>query len=365
MAVLWGRIWCGFACPQSIWPWLFIRNEAWTEGSAHRRARAAGHPLRGGRLLRALCKHSLWLALAAATAITFTGYFVPVRTLLAQLWHLQAGADIWGWLLTMTALTYLNAGLVREKICLHACPYARIQAVMYDRHTRSVSYDAGRGEPRASWRTSDSSSGACVDCKLCVQVCPTGIDIRHGLQAACIDCGACIDACDGVMTRLQRPTGLIRFASAAALAGDREQRWRPRLLGYGAVLASTLAAVVWGFSGIDELQVDVRRDRSALFSQPNPRTVCNVYSVQVEGFSAGAERVQVRLEGAGSLRLRGPASLDLRGNDALWTPYRVCTEAPRAAIMEITFVFTTPTARVTRTTTFLSGGATLPGRAPG
>jgi cytochrome c oxidase accessory protein FixG len=353
MAAVWGRIWCGFACPQSIWTWLFIRIEDWTEGSAHRRARAASQPLRGARLLRALCKHSLWLALAAATAITFTGYFVPIRELLTQLWQLQASPGVWGWLLTMTALTYLNAGLVREKICLHACPYARIQAVMIDRHTRTVAYDARRGEPRASWRTSDPTSGACVDCQLCVQVCPTGIDIRHGLQAACIDCGACIDACDSVMTHLQRPTGLIRFASAAALDGSREPHWRPRLLGYSTVLASTVAAVIWGFSAIDELQVDVRRDRSALFSQPNPHTVCNVYSVQVESFSASPTPVQVSLAEAGRFQLRGPASIDPVGSDGLWIPYRICTRDLHHARMEITFVFTTATARTTKTTTFL------------
>lgn len=339
MAVAWGRVWCGFACPQSIWTWLFIRIEDLTEGRASLRARQEGKALRGLPLMRRLLKHLLWILLATVTALTFTGYFIPIRDILGDASQLELSAGITGWIVIMAGLTYANAGLVREKICLHACPYSRFQGVMFDRDTLTVSYDKARGEPRANRRNADANSGDCVDCGLCVQVCPTGIDIRDGLQAACIDCGACIDACDGVMKKLDRDTGLIRFASEAQLQKQPSRLLRPRLAGYAAVMACAFGAVLFGFTQTTDLLVEIRRDRGALFVQLDEETYCNNYRVKVEGFADTAALIRVAVSGLADYQLFGPAQLDLNEHNSTWLPYRVCTQSPEQPRADLSFQF--------------------------
>lgn len=355
LSVGWGRVWCGFACPQSIWTWLFIRIEDLTEGRADKRAREAGLPLTGRRLLGRIGKHLLWILLAFTTAATFTGYFIPIRELLADAVQLQLSAAVAGWLVMMAGLTYLNAGLVREKICLHACPYARFQSVMFDENTRTVSYDARRGEPRASRRKGGENSGDCIDCGLCVQVCPAGIDIRDGLQAACIDCGACIDACDGVMKRIDRAAGLIRFASESELLGKATRLFRPRLVGYGAVMVCTFAAVLWGVSVTTKLLIEIRRDRTALFTRLDEHTVCNNYRIKVEGYSEQQRSIGVSLSADdGEYQLFGPGRIDLTENNAKWLPYRVCAKGMKRSTAELTFNFDGRVASESKKTTFLA-----------
>lgn len=354
LAVAWGRVWCGFACPQSIWTWLFIRIEDLTEGKANKRARQDGEPLKGLRLLRRITKHLLWILLALATAATFTGYFIPIREIVSDSLQLQLSAATAGWLAIMAGLTYANAGLVRDKICLHACPYSRFQSVMFDEDTRTVSYDARRGEPRANRRKGDANSGDCVDCGLCVQVCPAGIDIREGIQAACIDCGACIDACDSVMQKLERPKGLIRFASEAQLEGANGRFLRPRLAGYGAVMLCAFSAVLYGFTDTTSLLVEIRRDRGALFTRLDDQTVCNNYRVKVEGYSEEQRLIDVSISGVDQYELFGPHQIDLAENNASWLPYRVCIrglERPRA---ELTFEFNGGEISASKGTTFLA-----------
>ncbi|UTW12149.1 cytochrome c oxidase accessory protein CcoG [Marinobacterium rhizophilum] len=354
LAVAWGRVWCGFACPQSIWTWLFIRIEQLTEGRANVRARKDSQPMGLSRLLRRITKHGLWLLLATATAVTFTGYFVPVREILASAMHWDMSPALWGWLLIMAALTYANAGLVREKICLHACPYSRFQGVMFDQDTRTVSYDASRGEPRAQRRNAGADSGDCVDCGLCVQVCPTGIDIRDGLQAACIDCAACIDACDEVMDTLKRPRGLVRFASQAQLAGQPSPLRRPLLACYGAVLLGSITAVGWGFTGTTDLLVDIRRDRGSLFTQLDEHRVCNSYRIKVEGFAKGQSLIALAVQGPGEFELFGPARIDLAENNAVWLPYRVCGRDIAASRTRLLFSFEGQGVSASQETTFLT-----------
>lgn len=354
LAVAWGRVWCGFACPQSIWTWLFIRIEDLTEGSAHKRARLEGQPLTGQRLLRRIAKHFLWILLALVTAATFTGYFVPIREMVSDSLQLQLSAPIIGWLATMAGLTYLNAGLVREKICLHACPYSRFQGVMFDNDTQTVSYDAQRGEPRANRRKGDGSSGDCVDCGMCVQVCPVGIDIRDGLQAACIDCGACIDACDSIMAKLERPKGLIRFASEAQLQGKNGRFFRSRLAGYGAVMACTVGAVLYGFTDTTSLLVEIRRDRSALFTRLDQHTICNNYRIKVEGYDEAQRFIDVSVSGAAPYKLFGPNRIDLTESSAEWLPYRVCASGVKQPMAELTFKFDGKTLSSSKKTTFLA-----------
>lgn len=354
LAVAWGRVWCGFACPQSIWTWLYIRIENWTEGNASRRAREEQTPLTFKRLLKRVAKHALWVLLALATAVTFTGYFIPIREIISEGIQLQLSAMAAGWILVMAGLTYVNAGLVREKICLHACPYARFQSVMFDGDTQTVSYDARRGEPRANRRKAANRRGDCVDCGLCVQVCPVGIDIRDGLQAACIDCGACIDACDAVMEKLERSRGLIRFASEAQLNGRPSRVFRPRLAGYGAVMLSAFACVFYGFTDTTSLLVEIRRDRGALFTQLDRHTVCNHYQIKVEGYDAGQQLVDVSISGIDQYELFGADQIDLTESSATWLPYRVCIKRPGRPKTEFTFDFGNGEATTSKGTTFIA-----------
>tara|TARA_R100000005_G_scaffold96662_2_gene85697 strand:+ start:12507 stop:13865 length:1359 start_codon:yes stop_codon:yes gene_type:complete len=354
IAVGWGRIWCGFACPQSIWTWLFIRVEQFVEGPAFVRSKVDKGPLVGGRLVRRLCKHLLWLVLAIVTAITFTGYFVPIREIFSSAAQQNMSMTLLTWIVIMGGLTYLNAGLVREKICLHACPYARFQSVMFDVNTLTVSYDKQRGEPRASKRESVEQAGDCVDCTMCVQVCPTGIDIRDGLQLGCIDCGACIDACDRVMDILERPKGLIRFASESELNNGSKKWLRPRLLGYGGVLAFGLVGLAYGFSDPKSVVIEVARDRDSLFTQLDDETICNNYRVKIEGGLRGDPMIGVSIAHTEKFELFGPATVDLRENSTSWISYRVCARSHSLANVELNFIFTGKNISESETTTFIS-----------
>ncbi|GAA0684856.1 cytochrome c oxidase accessory protein CcoG [Marinobacterium maritimum] len=354
MAVAWGRVWCGFACPQSIWTWLFIRIEDFTEGRASKRAKQEQKGLTTELLLRRTAKHLLWWLLSFATAITFTGYFIPVREITDALFTLQLSPALGGWLLIMAGLTYANAGLVREKICLHACPYSRFQGVMFDRDTRTVAYDVKRGEPRSHKRAQGNNSGDCVDCGLCVQVCPTGIDIRNGLQAACIDCGACIDACDMVMDKLNKPRGLIRFASETELSADKPRFMRPRLIGYGTAIVCATAAVLYGFTSTTSLLVEVRRDRNALFIQLDEDTFCNTYRVKVESFADTESMINVSVIGDRDYELFGPLQIDMRETGSAWVPYRVCASDVDTSRSELAFNFNGLSVAASKQTTFLA-----------
>lgn len=383
MAVAWGRVWCGFACPQSIWTWIFIRIEQWTEGKASIRAKNDQLPLTGKRLLRRISKHTLWLATALFTALTFTGYFLPIRELVYDLFTLNSSLMVSGWLFSMTALTYLNAGLVREQICLHACPYSRFQGVMFDSDTRTVSYDAGRGEPRRVRKAGTASrqnliatdlsnpaydtelrdlsasnitGGDCIDCTICVQVCPVGIDIRDGLQAACIDCGACIDACDEVMLKVGKPKGLVRFASEHELAGSKPRSlFRPKLAGYATVVLCALSAVLYGFMNTTDLLIEVRRDRQTLFTKIDQHTVCNQYNLKVENFDHNQQQISVTVTGLEQLQLHGQSTISTTDDNATWRAYRVCTSQAKQANSKIEFVFTSGVKEIRKSTTFLTG----------
>ncbi|MDF9757311.1 cytochrome c oxidase accessory protein FixG [Pseudomonas hunanensis] len=217
-----GRVWCGYSCPQSTWTWLFMWCEKIAEGDRNQRIKLAAAPWGAEKIARRGLKHGLWLAIGVLTGLTFVGYFTPIRPLATELFTLELGGVALFWVLFFTAATYLNAGWLREAVCMHMCPYARFQSVMFDKDTLAVAYDPSRGEARGPRKKgSDARSqglGDCIDCTLCVQVCPTGIDIREGLQMACIGCAACIDACDGVMDKMGYARGLIGYKSEHNLA---------------------------------------------------------------------------------------------------------------------------------------------------
>lgn len=392
MAVGWGRVWCGFACPQSIWTWLFIRIEDFVEGRAAKRSKAEEKKLQGFTLLRRILKHILWVALSLATAITFSGYFVPIEQLINDLLSFNASLFSLSWIIVMALLTYANAGLVREKVCLHMCPYSRFQGVMFDNKTRTVSYDKSRGEPRSHKRGALDNAGDCIDCHICVQVCPTGIDIRDGLQAACIDCGACIDACDNVMLKLGKETGLIEFYSEEQLnisspasidtatgAKDAlcsvplngEATKSPannlnkknsaysfmsfRLFSYLAIFIITLFSVFYGLQNKTELIIEIAKERGSLY-QVEGSEVCNNYQVELEAFSKNLTRLNVHITHETPsipLRLIGPKEVNLTEQNNTYI-YRVC--APKKHVSsrsEIEFSFTQQQFNASKKSTFL------------
>jgi len=227
-----GRVWCGFSCPQTVWTSMFIAIEEWFEGDRNKRIKLDAQPWTLNKLSRKSAVQLCWLLLSLATGLTFVGYFNPIRDLVPDLFQLSISGAALFWMLLFTALTWANAGLMREQICLYVCPYARFQSVMFDSDTLIVSYDKARGESRGSRKIRQDPAelglGDCVDCTLCVQVCPTGIDIRDGLQYECISCGLCIDACNTVMEKMHYPTGLISFTTENVL----KMYWK-RVLNFG------------------------------------------------------------------------------------------------------------------------------------
>ena len=226
-----GRLWCGYACPQTVYTEVFLWIEQRFEGERGARIKLDAGPWTWNKLARKSGKHAAWLTLSLWTGFTFVGYFTPIHTLWAQAFTLAFGPWEWFWVNFYGLATYGNAGFLREQVCKYMCPYARFQSAMFDRDTLIISYDTERGEPRGSRsKKADPKQlglGSCIDCTLCVQVCPTGIDIRKGLQADCIACGACIDACDDIMDKMSYPRGLIRYATENSL--EQHLGWRQML----------------------------------------------------------------------------------------------------------------------------------------
>ncbi|MFI5301368.1 MAG: cytochrome c oxidase accessory protein CcoG [Polyangiales bacterium] len=273
LTAFFGRVWCGYACPQTVFlDGLFRVVERWIDGPATTRSRLDAAPWDAGKLLRRLAKHACYLALSFALAHMFLAYFVTFPGLFRMM-RGSPGAhpEAFGWAVAVTLLLYGNFAFFREQLCLFVCPYGRLQSVLIDAHTVNVYYDSTRGEPRG--KAKDASAGACVDCFRCVAVCPTGIDIRDGLQLDCIACSACVDACDEVMDKLDRPRGLVRYASQEELRGGTTRWLRPRAyvyfaLGIAGICASTLSA-----SRHTEFEANVLRPRGASFVVDRVATV--------------------------------------------------------------------------------------------
>jgi len=309
-----GRLWCGFTCPQTVYTEIFLWIERKIEGSHTTRMRVDREPMSAATLGKKALKHAIWIAISLWTGITFVGYFTPFRPLLAAL-----PGDLGGWegfWVGFYALaTYGNAGYLREQVCKYMCPYARFQSVMFDRDTLVITYDAARGEPRgARGRKVDRASaglGDCIDCSICVQVCPTGIDIRKGLQYECIGCSACIDGCNQVMDKMNYPRGLIRYTTVNALAHgyDSATMWkrvfRARTLVYLALLAAIVAAMSVSLWLREPLKVDVIRDRGALAREAAPGVIENVYRLQIMNTGEIAQRFSIAAEGLPGLAVVG------------------------------------------------------------
>ncbi|MCU4675254.1 cytochrome c oxidase accessory protein CcoG [Catenovulum sp. 2E275] len=291
---LYGRVWCGYTCPQTIWMLMFNWIERRIEGSHQQSKVLDKSGLNIHKIFKKVLKHSIWLLIAWLTACTFISYFVPVEELYFNLFNFKDYFLTQNWIIFFTVCTYINAGWVREKMCLHMCPYARFQSVLFDNHTKLVSYDEVRGESRGARKRNQIKSsglGDCIDCKLCVDVCPVGIDIRNGLQYECINCGLCIDACDSVMDSFNYPRGLIKYNNLT----DPVYRWKPHLT-YGSVtLLAFLSLLIWIINRSD-FEVDLQRDRNALYRVNYAGTVENTYTIKVLNKSQNAKEFQVTLQ---------------------------------------------------------------------
>jgi cytochrome c oxidase accessory protein FixG len=320
-----GRLWCGYACPQTVYTEIFLWIERLVEGDRSRRIVLDRAPWSARKLAIKALKHGAWGAVALWTGFTFVGYFTPIRELAAEVaslgaWLAGGASPALGpwesfWILFYGFATYGNAGWMREQVCIYMCPYARFQSAMFDKDTLIITYDRERGEPRgARPKGTDSKSrglGDCVSCGVCVQVCPTGIDIRDGLQYQCIGCAACIDGCNQVMDRMRYARGLIRYSTQHAMerkltrARTFARALRPRVLVYSAILAAVVAAAAAGLYLRMPLKVDVIRDRVAIAREVEGGLIENVYRLQIMNAAEQARVFEIRAEGVPTLALAG------------------------------------------------------------
>ncbi|MFT3898374.1 MAG: FixG Ig-like domain-containing protein [Thermomonas sp.] len=368
-----GRLWCGYACPQTVWTEVFLWMERAIEGDRMKRIKLDAAPWSGEKLLRKGGKHLAWLVFALWTGFTFVGFFTPIRDLAARAWPFQWGGWETFWVFFYSLATWGNAGFLREQVCKYMCPYARFQSAMFDRNTLVIAYDPMRGEPRgprkrglasvlqrarglldagiaydyvfrASRHPSAASQqaqahgtitfasagveaaplpkfapdelGDCIDCTLCVQVCPTGIDIRNGLQYECIACGACIDACDAVMEKVGYPKGLIRYSTQNAIDGKPSRVLRPRIFVYGAILLALMLGWGWGVTHRSPLIAEVLRDRNALYRE-TAAGIENTYTLKLVNKTERAQTYTISVQSDLPLRLReAPTAMVAAGSVA-------------------------------------------------
>lgn len=296
-----GRLWCGYSCPQTVWTEVFLWIERRVEGDRSRQIKLDRSALSLGKVWTKAIKHSAWLAVSILTAITFVGYFKPIDELCRELIDFSLHPWPLFWVAFFTVATYVNAGWMREQICLYMCPYARFQTAMFDPDTLVISYDPARGEPRGGRKRGidyqAEGLGDCINCQMCVQVCPTGIDIRDGLQHECIGCAACVDACDGIMEKMDYPKGLIRYTTENLLNNKASRVIRPRSVIYGAILLTLISGVVFGLSSRSLVEFDVSRDRNVLYREVSGGLIENVFSAHVINKDLRAHEYQIEISG--------------------------------------------------------------------
>ncbi len=316
-----GRLWCGYACPQTVYTEIFMWIEKVVEGDRSARLRLDKAPLSPVKFSKRGLKHLLWIVFALWTGFTFVGYFTPIRELALLSAALSLGPWQTFWIFFYGFATYGNAGWMREQVCKYMCPYARFQSAMFDKDTMIVTYDSARGEPRgARSKKADYKAlglGSCVDCTLCVQVCPTGIDIRNGLQYECIGCGACIDVCDEVMDKVGYPRGLIKYSTENGMTHGWSRQamirraFRPRVLVYFAILGAITLAVFVSLFLRTPLKVDVIRDRGALARMVEFGRIENVFRLQVMNATEQPQRYRIEVEGLKGIEIVSDTEVDV------------------------------------------------------
>lgn len=326
-----GRLWCGFACPQTVWTEIFIWMERLVEGNdrKQRKLDQGPHDMHWWSVKTA--KHALWVVFSFWTGLTFVGYFTPIRDLIDRMWIWQWGGWETFWVFFYGFATYGNAGFLREQICFYMCPYARFQSVMFDKDTMIVTYDKKRGEPRGRRRRGERPAwlGDCVDCHKCVQVCPTGIDIRNGLQYQCIGCGSCVDACDDVMKKMGYPTGLVRFSSQRVMEeGGRTRILRPRVLLYGTLLTVVLGLSAYSALFRMPLRLEAIRDRNVLYREVPGGRIENVFTLKVANMDDKTHRFIISVSGLPDAML-GTHEVTVPSGAVETVPVRLSVDASR------------------------------------
>jgi cytochrome c oxidase accessory protein FixG len=328
-----GRLWCGYACPQTVYTEMFLWIERKLEGDRSARIRLDQGPWNARKILRKGGKHAIWVAVALWTGFTFVGYFTPIQDLAREFaqWQLSGWETFWVFFYGFA--TYGNAGFMREQVCKYMCPYARFQSAMFDKDTLIVSYDTERGEPRgARSRKADPAAlklGACVDCSLCVQVCPTGIDIRKGLQYECIGCGACADVCDTVMDKMGYERGLVRYTTQNSMRNKwtRAETWkhvlRPRVLVYTAILGLVCVAMLVSLSLRTPFKVDVVRDRGVLARIVSGGMIENVYRLQIMNATEQAQKFHIEASGLPGLKVASEEEVVVEPTQSHWVVVRL------------------------------------------
>ena len=299
ITTLLGRVWCGYTCPQTVWTAIFMWAEQVSEGDRHQRINLDKQAWNVEKLWRRSLKHILWLGFAFLTGLTFVSYFYDMRSLIVDAYNVNLPLVAVFWVGFFTAATYINAGWMREQVCMYMCPYARFQSAMFDKDTLIVSYDSQRGDPRGSRKRGEegASKGDCIDCTMCVQVCPTGIDIRDGLQYECINCALCVDACDSIMDKMEYDRGLIRYTTEHQLDGKAWTWKRSKLIRYGLAMIAMVSAFSFVLISRVPLELDVLRSRGMLFQEVPGGYVQNIYTLKVLNMDKQDRVYNVRVTG--------------------------------------------------------------------
>ncbi len=305
-----GRVFCGYFCFQTVWTDIFTLLDEWFEGPPAKRAKLDKAPWDARKIRIKVTKHIIWILIGVFTGITFTLWFADAYEMWKAYLTLEAPMVAWITVLVFTAFTYGFAGFMREQVCFWLCPYARIQGVMYDCDTILPTYDVKRGEPRGKLKRKKEEGkklGDCIDCKLCVAVCPTGIDIRHGQQEGCITCGLCIDACDSIMDKINRPRGLIRYVSLDEINGKPQPKiyQRPRVIGFGAILLASVFGLLWGLTHLGSLELSVIHERQPLYVIQSDGSIQNKYEVKILNKTDQVMKVGLEVTGHPSLSVHG------------------------------------------------------------
>jgi len=328
-----GRVWCGFMCPQTTWVYIYTWFEEKIEGPRNKRIKLDDRPMDADKFIRKTLKQTAWVGVALLTALTFVGYFTPIDTLFIDFFTFNTSFAAGFSVIFFAVCTYGNAGYMREIMCTHICPYARFQSAMFDKDTFTVSYNAKRGEARgprprklSHEQVKEKGLGDCIDCNLCVQVCPTGIDIRNGLQYECINCGACVDACNGVMEKMDYPKGLISFTSEEELSGGKTHIIRPKLIGYFIVLVIMTGLLMANIAFRSTLEVDIIRDRNSLYRETNDGLIENVYTIKILNKSQQTRTYQISIKGLADYSYYGEQEVTVIGGEVYSTPISVATD---------------------------------------
>ena len=325
-----GRVWCGYLCPQTVWTFIFIWFEEKIEGSANQRKKLDAQKMNATKFWKKALKHFFWIFFSILTALTFVGYFMPMQEAFIDFFTFNMSTAGTLTVLFFAFCTYGNAGWMREIMCLHMCPYARFQSAMFDKDTLTVSYDAKRGESRgARGRKQDHKAlglGDCIDCNLCVQVCPTGIDIRNGLQYECINCGACVDACEGVMDKMGYEKGLIRYTTEHELAGKKVHFIRGKLVGYAVLLCIMTTLLVLEIAHRVPVALDIIRDRNALARENIRGETENVYTLKILNKSQVDNRYRLSVKGIENVKWIGPQEVEVKAAQVFTLPISLAVD---------------------------------------